>query len=232
MKTWIPLLAALLFGCNDQHLTPLGEPPYPSPGFDAPDDDDPGSADDDDSWDETPDPPDDDDGPPDEAGDPTGDANCADGVLATWSPGEVALLSWDAAPAEGVLDSPLTGWFHVYDLAITESGASQRNESAWLRIPNDLNLSGAPAVANCGLEWLTADLDNDGPLPPGTTQYLGTFLLVEGPNRVEVRHFCELYRQGLCTEFHYEVDAGSSCHASNPNSVHITGEAVCLEAAG
>jgi hypothetical protein len=233
------LLLAPAIACNDQHLVPLHDPAWTeSPPVDAADDDDAAEqADDDDSWDETPDPsdgpevPPDDGLPPDEPGDPTGDASCDEGTLAAWAPGEVAQLSWDPAPAEAVLDSPLTGWFHVYDLAIAESGPSQRNESAFLRIPNDLRPDGEPALANCGLDWLTADLDNDGPLPADTTQYLGTFLLVEGPNRVEIHHFCGLYRQGYCEAFHDMVDAGSLCDTSNPNSVHVTGLAVCLEPA-
>jgi len=229
------LLAVLLLGCSDQHLSPVNELLY-DPGLDADDDDatDAG-ADDDDSWDETPDPGDDstdppDDGrTPDEPGEPLGDAECEDGVLAAWEPGEVAQLSWDPAPAEAILDAPLTGWFHVYDLAIAESGGSQRNESAFLRVPNDLNLDGTPAVANCGQDWLTDDADNDGPLPPDTTQYLGTFLLVEGPNRVEVHHFCALQRQGYCESFEDTSDPNSLCDTGNPNSVHITGLAVCLQ---
>lgn len=156
---------------------------------------------------------------------------CRGGILATWQPGELVALSYDTGAAYGVLNSPEAGTFHVYDIAPAESGPSQSNESMYLRIVNDAAPTGQPLQQNCGGDWMVLDPDNAGSLPAGATQYLGTFAIEEGVNDVEMRHMCARVRAGECESLHNTVPADGSCLTSNVNSVHMTGEAICLKPA-
>jgi len=179
------------------------------------DDDDLGDDDDDDT------PYRDRDDPPDE----WEDEDCPDGVLATWHGGELAVLGGDL-PKSGDLDVPVAGLYDVYDLAIAESGPSQTNESAFLRVPNSWDPEGKPSplgLSNCDGDYVALDSDNVSPPAAGTTQYLGTFYFDAGMNEVQLHHYCSLYRDGLCPSLH---DAGTPCDGIN--SVHFLGEAVCL----
>ena len=97
---------------------------------------------------------------------------------------------------------------------------------------NNTRPDGTPLIGNCGSDWIVEDADNFGAPPAGTAQYLGTFWLDEGLNDVELWHYCPVYLDNQCGQFHYTDDAGSTCDSGNANSVHLTGEAICLVKAG
>jgi hypothetical protein len=157
-----------------------------------------------------------------------GTVDCEDGVTATWLSGELAALSYDTDPSIGMLNSTLTGNFHVYDIVPAESGAAQWNESMYLRVTNTTESIGMPVRENCGGDFIVVDADNQGDLPAGTTQYLGTFWLEAGDNNVEVWHACPRMRDGECPDQHIEDEPSSTCDSTNINSVHLTGQAICL----
>ncbi len=154
-----------------------------------------------------------------------GDDDCANGIPVPWIGPEAAVLATDPF-ATGQIDVPAAGLYDVYDLVPAESGASQTNESAWLRIPSSAEPDGHPTWGNCGDEYVFVDPDNNGPLPAGTTQYLGTFWLDAGVVAVEVHHYCPLYLAGQCPQYHDPY--GTPCEGGTANSVHVTGGAVCL----
>lgn len=154
-----------------------------------------------------------------------GTDDCSNGVWVDWNGDEMAVLSWGPM-ALASIDVMEAGLYDVYDLVIAESGAAQTNESAFFRISSLANLTGLPAGVNCGADYVVPDPDNGGPLPAGTTQYLGTFELGVGENTVEVNHYCPRFRAGDCPQFH--TDTGTACGGGDSNSVHITGAAVCL----
>ncbi len=187
-------------------------------------DDDVGDDDDDDDDDvvDTGDPPDD-DGPPDDTLD-----DCTPGTLATWSSGEIYVLSWDRETDSGVMHVQDTGWYHLYDTSLAESGSSQWNESSFIRITNDTFTDQEPRFGNCGAEWIVQDPDNHGALPENTRIYMGTFWMLAGDNTLTLHHYCPTYRAGQCTEFHITDDPNSTCDSGDANSVHFTGEGVCL----
>ncbi len=149
-----------------------------------------------------------------------------DGATATLS-SELVVMSWDPTTESGTLDAPVSGQYHLYDYAIIESGASQTNESAYVRVTNSVNTDGAPLFTNCGDDWVVVDADNTSSLPTGSRQYVGTFSLVEGENDLTISHYCPLYRDGQCESFH-DATSGGTCDSSNVNSVHFTGEGICL----
>ena len=153
--------------------------------------------------------------------------DCSDGVMATFS-SAIAVLASDPITASGELVADSDGWYHVYDYTIAESGDSQRNETAYFRITNGSTSDGLPYFANCGDEWLVLDADNEGELPAGSRIYIGTFYLEAGTNLLTMTHFCDLVRNGSCTEYE-TTDSDQTCDVtSNPNSVHFEGEGICL----
>jgi hypothetical protein len=145
---------------------------------------------------------------------------------------ELMVWSWDSGPAVGTVEVDTEGMYHVYSDYIAESGSSQTNESAYLRISNMANPDGIPEISNCNDDWIVADLDNGASIPSGTVAYVGTFYLVRGENTVSFYHYCPLYRDGECVSFHISTDSNSTCDTNNPNSVHFTGTAICLLPAG
>ena len=153
--------------------------------------------------------------------------SCEGGEVATLSPGEIYVLSWNPVEASGTLQVPQTGWYHLYDYAVAESGASQTNEAMYVRAPNSDHPAGRSMYTNCGQEWIVEDSDNSG-APPTSRQYLGTFWLMQGTNALEMHHYCPLYRSGTCTQYHNTSDAGSTCESNNVNSTHLTGLGLCL----
>ncbi len=157
-----------------------------------------------------------------------GTVDCENGTAATWSPGEVVALSYDVGPSLGVLNSPLAGTFHIYDIVPAESGGGQRNESMYLRITHASESVGMPLTGNCLGDFIVVDPDNQASLPTDTTQYLGTFRLEAGDNDVEVWHACPRIRDGECAEQHIEDEPAGTCDSNNINSVHMTGQAICL----
>ena len=141
---------------------------------------------------------------------------------------ELMVWSWDSGPAVGSVYVEVEGSYHVYSNYIAESGSSQTNESAYLRIANTVNSDGFPQLSNCNDDWVVSDLDNSTTIPSGMVVYVGTFYLTQGDNEVEFYHYCPLYRAGECPSFHINTDSSSTCDTDNPNSVHFTGTAICL----
>jgi len=221
---------------DDDDDTPGTWNPSTDPGIDTgvgDDDDDDASGDDDDDavpGDDDDDAPGDGELPPgrdrDDPPDDDGDEDCPDGVLATWLSGELMVFS-DDPPVSGTLEVAVAALYDVYDVSVAESGPTQTNESAFLRVPNSWDPTGLPShlgLINCLDDYVAVDPDNLGPVAAGTTQYMGTFWFDAGPNTVELHHYCEHYFAGSCLGLH---DAGTPCD-SNINSVHFLGEAVCL----
>jgi len=219
---------------DDDHLTTTAT----DPGGDWGDDDDDGSGDDDD--DDLGDDDDDDDGWGDGDDDDDDDVphrdqdippaewepdDCAEGVRATWMSGELVVLGGDG-PQVGVIDVPVAGVYDVYDRAAAESGGSQTNESAYLRVPSATDPAGLPSplgLLNCLDDYVALDPDNVAPPAPGMLQYFGTFAFEAGQNDVELHHYCSHYRNGDCQNLH---DGGTPC--DGVNSVHFLGEGLCL----
>ena len=155
--------------------------------------------------------------------------DCANGIQANWLSPEIALWARDHETAVAQVEVAEAGVYDIYDLLIAESGDTQWNESAYIRIPTSLKPTGTPLFGNCGSDWIVQDPDNFGGQPPGTAMYLGTFYLDAGINDVELSHFCPLFLDGgQCAQFHFEDDPGSTCDTDNPNSVHLTGSGICL----
>ena len=141
---------------------------------------------------------------------------------------EVSVWSWDSGPDVGTVEVDIAGTYHVYSNYIAESGASQMNESAYIRIGNASNPDGYPLLNNCNDDWVVPDLDNAGSVPANMVAYVGTFILDAGINTISMYHYCPLYRAGECPSFHIPDDSDSTCDSGNVNSVHFTGTAVCL----
>jgi len=229
----LPLVGA----CNENNLHVLDDP-APPPLGDGDEDGDPWSGDDDDDDDTT------DDGNPHDDGVDDDDAgleepppwreDCPPEALAAtdfYGPNgenEIYVLSTSPTEAVGTLVAPVAGLYAVYDTAVFESGASQTNETGYVRIRNSVNPDGLPAITNCGDEYIVQDGDNSGaPLAP--LAYLGTFELVEGANDLTLHHFCPLYADGQCESFHIgDPSEASSCYGNGPNSIHLVGDAICL----
>lgn len=207
-------------GTEDHDDGEVGEPEGDEDDGD-PSEDDPGL---DDPSDDTAEPDEPEEGPPDEPLD-----DCEGDVEATWESGEIAVLGREDAPDSGTLTVPEAGWYHVYDTSIAESEDAQGNESAYLRIPSSADGDGLPMWGNCSEDWVVVDPDNGGPLPDGTRLYMGTFYLNEGENTVWLHHYCTRYRAGECADLHIEDDSDSTCDTNNPNSVHFSGEGLCLQ---
>ena len=141
---------------------------------------------------------------------------------------EIYVLAWGNTQATATLVTPVAGMYDVYDTEVAESGASQTNESGYIRIANDHNPSGEPLWGNCANDWIVPDVDNDGP-PALPWVYLGTFDLNDGDNQVVLSHYCPIFRAGECSVFHIgDPDASSGCNDSGPNSIHLNAEGICL----
>ena len=105
------------------------------------------------------------------------------------------------------------GWYHIYRIPTTtmaDSGNHQRNESAFISIPNGKNPEGKPHPSSgpqCNGFKIFKDIDNAGP-PSSTTvapiNYGGTFYLNKGDNLTSLNHFCKL--QNLVGGCDSEVD--------------------------
>ncbi len=228
------LLAGM--GCNDYSFgkgdgnlaetglfTP-GDSASPGDSADNPgDSDDPGDPYDEDTGDPSGDPS---DGPPGTIL----EGDCPEGTVATFDSDEIYVLSWDPTVATGVLSTDYSGWYNVYDYSIAESGSSQTNESAYFRITNAASSEGKPYWSNCEDEWVVQDADNDG-FPSDSRIYIGTFWLEAGANTLYMYHYCVLYRDGYCPEFHITDDSSSTCDSDGANSVHFEGEGLCLVSA-
>ena len=164
------------------------------------------------------DPPTDD--PPDPIPDPE---DCAAGATVTVA-GTVWTGSYTGA-RRTVVRASASGWYHLYDAYVAESGASQRNESGYLNITNPSNPSGKPAEGNCNGEYIVVDNDNSG--APPSQVFIGTFYLEAGDNTLTLKHYCPLQRAGQCGEFHNTSASGSTCGSGNVNSIHLDLRAFC-----
>ena len=111
------------------------------------------------------------------------------------------------------------GWYHLYDTHVAESGNSQTNEHAYIRIPSTVSPTGTPAAANWEDDWIVADSDNDS--TPTEPVYLGTFWIDEGTSTLELHHACPHINEGECTDFHIPEPATKDCSTTNWNSVHL-----------
>ena len=143
---------------------------------------------------------------------------------------EIYVKSWDATQKDGTLYAYASGWYHLYDLGMAESGVSQPNETAMVRITNASNPDGYPAWANCGDDWFVVDADNIS--TPNERIYTGTYWLDEGVNHLELVHFCPIFRDGACDGLHITEWSDGTCDSGNPNSVHLVGGAACVVPAG
>lgn len=153
--------------------------------------------------------------------------DCTEGTTVRLSPEELFVFSWDSTTSTGTLEAEEAGWYHLYDLDWAESGDSQRNESAFVRITNGTTSLGYPRIANCEDDWIIRDADNE-PTAPAMLQYGGTFWLDAGPNEVSLIHNCPRVRAGSCAVFHDTSTEESTCDSLNVNSVHMVGEAFCV----
>lgn len=215
MRRLRPLpIALLLCACSDYGFS--GED-LVGPGGDSapPSDDSPGDADVDvDTDTDTAIPP------------PTFLDDCNPDTTASFDSGEIYVKSWDRETDSGTLSAAEAGWYHLYDLSLAESGASQTNEVSYLRIVNARRPDGAPYHANCTDEWIIDDFDNER--TPEERIYAGTFWLEAGANALTLIHYCPLERRGYCPEFEDTSDPNSTCASDGPNSVHFTGSGLCL----
>ncbi len=160
------------------------------------------------------------DTPPDPIPDP---ADCTAGATVT-----VAGAVWTgsySSPRSTVIRASASGWYHLYDAYVAESGASQRNESGYLNVSNPFNPSGKPAAGNCNGEYIVVDNDNSG--PPPSQVFIGTFYLQAGDNTLTLHHYCPLQRAGQCGAFHVTSASSSTCGSGNVNSIHLDLRAFC-----
>ncbi len=198
------------------------------PGDDdtGPGDDDTGPGDDDTG------PGDDDESPPDDDDDEV-DEDCPNGVSATVtdSDGDGWVVITTSDPSDwAIIHVPVDGVYELYDSQLAESGASQMNETGYITITNSVNPVGFPVTPNCGGLYIVADADNNG--TPSQPIYLGTFPLMAGEDNVlTLEHYCDLYQNGQCTQFHNgDPNSGSGCNTGNANSIHLEIDGLCIEA--
>ena len=198
--------------------------------------DDDTAADDDDTWstdDDTAPTDDDDDDGDDDVGedDDAGDEDCPNGVSATVtdSDGDGLVVITTSDPEDwAIVEVSVDGVYDIYDSQMSESGASQMNESAYIRITNSVNPSGFPVTANCGLDYVVVDTDNNG--TPTSPIYVGTFSLMSGEqNMLILYHYCPLYQGGSCPSLHNgDPNTGSGCNTTNANSIHMDLDGICI----
>jgi hypothetical protein len=213
---FVPWLTIALFSCSDYGFSD-GKDPWP--GDDSGDPSGEGDADVDSDTDADSDT--DVDMPP-----TTFLEDCNPDTSANFDGGEIYVKSWDRETDGGTLSAAEAGWYHLYDWSLAESGSSQTNEVSYLRSTNGRRPDGEPYHANCADEWIIDDFDNGG--TPEQRIYAGTFWLEAGANDLTMIHYCPLERRGYCPQFHDTSDASSTCDSDGPNSVHFSGEGLCL----
>ncbi len=234
-------LLVLLIGCNENALSALNSPPQRGDEGVDDDDDTVGDDDDDDPTGDNENEGDDDDAGDDDdvVGDDDDDDTpppekldaCPEDALTVADfygdngGDEIYVLAYSPTEAYGTLVSPIAGLFDIYDTSVAESGDSQMNETGFIRIRNSHSSEGEPLFSNCGLDWLVMDTDNEG--PPPNLVYMGTFDLDEGDNDLTLYHFCPLFQQGYCSDFHIGDPNNNGCN-DGAHSIHFTGEGLCL----
>jgi hypothetical protein len=168
--------------------------------------------------------------PPYEAPPPSSigeDCAAAGGLEALLDDDEVDVLSHEGTLEIRTLTSPLSGWYDLYDRSMAHSGTGEWNESAMVRILNDGNPTGLPALANCGANQVTLDPDNTAD-PGDELLSLGTFYFELGENTLELEHLCPTVRSGTCPELEFLDDDDTTCAADDGNSAHLDGERLCM----
>lgn len=148
-------------------------------------------------------------------------------ATAIWDGGEIWVATNGAMERTGAVTVSAEGLFDVYSAFSAESGDTQWNESSFYRFENELSPEGESSESNCSEEWVVRDADNFESWEAGDFIYIGTFLLAEGENTMQLSHYCLLYEEGECQEFHFEDEPSSTCGSDNPNSAHFSGE-LCL----
>lgn len=215
MRFLIALIVVLGTACNDHNLLATADGTPLRPGDD---DSQPGDPDDDDAS-----------GGPYDDPDPWIDECPPEALRPDFTGGDGAqayVKSWERTRDGATLHVPTAGVYAVYNTELAESGESQRNETAYFRFPGS-GLDGASEVTNCGDEYVVQDADNEGASPGHVL--VGVFALHEGPNELEMHHFCPLFRAGACPSFHVgDPEAPGGCRDGNPNSVHFEGSGICL----
>jgi len=148
-------------------------------------------------------------------------------ATAIWDGGEIWVATNGAMERTGTVTVSDEGLFDVYSAFSAESGDTQWNESSFYRFENEIAPEGKSHQSNCSEDWVVQDVDNFEAWESGDYLYIGTFLLVEGENTMLMSHYCLLFEEGECQEFHFEEEPSSTCPSSNPNSAHFSGE-LCL----
>jgi hypothetical protein len=162
------------------------------------------------------------DAPPDPIPDPTA---CAATPPVTITGGTTYVLSTGRTTDTRTIRATVAGWYHLYDAYVAESGTSQWNESAYLRVTNARNPSGLPASGNCNGDFVVVDNDNSGTRP--SMVFMGTFWLEAGNNTLTFAHYCPRQRAGHCPEHHNPTPTWSTCSSGQGNSAHLDLRAFC-----
>lgn len=191
-------------------------------------DDDMGSGDDDDTGVGDDDAGSDDDADADDDGE---DDDCPNGVSATVtdSDGDGWVVITTSDPEDwAIVNVPVDGVYEIYDTQLSESGASQMNETSYITVSNSVNPVGLPVTANCDSRWIVGDTDNNG--TPVDPIYVGTFsMMASEDNLLTLHHYCPLYQNGQCPSFHNgDPNTGSGCNTNNANSVHMDLDGICI----
>lgn len=111
----------------------------------------------------------------------------------------------------GTLTVDETGYYQIFDVELSESGPSQKDETGYVKISNSCNSDGWPVERNYEDRFLILDVDNDpcttdpecgagrtcggsGGCVPDAPTFMGTFLLVAGEdNTMCLHHWCPEY---------------------------------------
>jgi hypothetical protein len=159
------------------------------------------------------------------------DDDCPGGVTTTVtdSDGDGWVVITTSDPEDwAIVHVPMDGVYEIYDTQLSESGASQMNESAYITVSNSVNAVGLPVAANCDSRWIVGDTANNG--TPVDPIYVGTFSMMAGEdNLLTLHHYCPLYQNGQCPSFHNgDPNTGSGCNTNDANSVHMDLDGICI----
>ncbi|MBU0553129.1 putative metal-binding motif-containing protein [Myxococcota bacterium] len=106
-------------------------------------------------------------------------------------------------------------------LRTNDSGDHQLNEAFYLKVFNSRRPAGLPLDPNCGEFKI---------IPDGVQEQmgeLGVFYLMAGePNRLEMHHYCGLWRQGLCPQYFRDGGEGGCGCNCNCESVGFAMDAI------
>jgi hypothetical protein len=151
------------------------------------------------------------------------------GLVADLDVDSVDVKSHDDNLEVRTIESPVSGWYELYDRTMAREGSGEWNESGMVRVSNATVWLGLPVLSNCEDDWVAVDADNYGD-PGDTLFYLGTFWFDAGDNVVELEHVCPRIRAGSCTELEFLDDDDTTCEADDGNSAHLWRDSLCLVA--